>query len=417
MSAAWAVATLVKRIYDLLVAYLVFWVVAFALLAWGLFLGSELVAEAAGFSDQDLMWVWIGRRVGFNGTQARLATFAPIHGAVMLLLWRPLAWLRDQIGEWIDQFTAGLERATSGTPHCIVVAEAAFSLAITAAMIPFVIQPTMVPLSVTQEAWAERLTHLVDGSASAAFAESMVGMGRRLWAPDQASVRAGTSLDFASSEGLMDRWDPLIWDAVDGDPHRFAQVKAVVWVESAGRQFAVSHTGCLGLMQFCVGTARRAPFQQIFGTGTVFPCGCPPGGCQVSAGMKEALETADQGAVEAGRASFPCDLSDARFDPERSIGSGARYLSDLSDELGDNLLLMYVGYNSGPSIARRVFADLGGDGAASVEDIEVHLEGQLRPYYRSAEARAKGLTGTHLPKLNAAYLRYRDQAGSGPPAG
>ena len=38
-----------------------------------------------------------------------------------------------------------------------------------------------------------------------------------------------------------------------------AFIKAFMWVESGGRQFAVSSTGCAGLMQFCPGTART-PF-------------------------------------------------------------------------------------------------------------------------------------------------------------
>ena len=411
------VGTLVKRVYDLVASYLLFWVLAGAMLAWLLFIGSDQLATRFGFSDQDLMWAYLGRPIGLNGTQMRLVTFAPVHLVTAAVLWKPMGWARERIAGVIEQFTDGLQRATAGTPHCIIVAEAGFTLAITASLVPFVLQPTMVPLEMTKSAWAQRVTHLVDGSASAAFVESGIGLWKRLLAPDQESVRAGTSAQFAIGDGLMDRWDPVIWDAVDGDRHRFAQVKAVIWVESAGRQFAVSHTGCLGLMQFCVGTARREPFKAIFGSGTVYPCGCPDGGCTVSQSMKEALEVGDQATISANKRSFPCELSDSRFDPHKSIGSGSRYLSDLSADLGDNLLLMYVGYNSGPTIAKRVFADLQGNGEATVEDIALHLESELAPFYSTAERRAKGLTSTHLPKLDAAYDRFYAEAAAGPPAG
>jgi hypothetical protein len=68
---------------------------------------------------------------------------------------------------------------------------------------------------------------------------------------------------------------------------------------------------------------------------------------------------------------------------------------------------MYIGYNSGPSVARQVWADVGADPAADLTDIEPHLADAMRPYFaESADRRARSLLETHLPKLRRAYERY-----------
>ena len=87
----------------------------------------------------------------------------------------------------------------------------------------------------------------------------------------------------------MDRWDPYLLEAAEGDRELFARTKAFMWVESGGRQFALSATGCAGLMQFCASTAQRRPFGGIFGVGAVSACGCDD--CSVPREVQIALET------------------------------------------------------------------------------------------------------------------------------
>lgn len=77
-----------------------------------------------------------------------------------------------------------------------------------------------------------------------------------------------------------------------------ALIAAVIAVESAGRDRAVSHKGAQGLMQLIPATARR------FG------------------------------------------VTDS-FDPAQNIGGGAAYLRWLLDRFGDDILLALAGYNAG----------------------------------------------------------------------
>lgn len=290
--------------------------------------------------------------------------------------------------------------------------EIAFSCSITLLLFPFVVQPTLVPLRWNTHHWVRRAANLADGSASIALVESVVGLYRRLVArpvigPGINDRQFESSFGNQSTAGpSMKRWDPLIWDAVKGDAEAFALVKAVLWVESGGRQYAVSSTGCVGLMQFCSQTARNSTFRQIFGIGQVYPCRCE-GPCQVPRPLQRELESGDGGRVSACRELFVCELSDARFDPTKSIAAGWRYLRALQQQLGNNLYLTYVGYNSGPRVAERLYAALGHDNHADLRRLGLHLHAALRPHYgHTAPARAKALLAVHLPKLRRAYDDY-----------
>lgn len=172
----------------------------------------------------------------------------------------------------------------------------------------------------------------------------------------------------------------------------------------------MSRTGCVGLMQFCARTAREGAFRDTFGLGQVYACDCR-GGCRVPRERRVELESGDPERLARQQEHFPCELTDARFDARKSIAAGWRYLGQLRGELGGNLALMYIGYNSGPHVARRLFEALGRRGDASLQRIARHLPAALRPYYgASAEARARGLARVHLPKLLAADALYRAQA-------
>jgi len=234
--------------------------------------------------------------------------------------------------------------------------------------------------------------------------EPVVGPGidARELAPRSAGPRA--------AEPAMARWDDLIWQTVGGDPQAFALVKAVLWVESAGRQFAVSQTGCAGLMQFCTTTARSDGFRDIFGMGRVYPCRCD-GPCNVPQPMQQDLESGDKQRILAHERAFVCALNDARFDPNKSIAAGWRYLSTLRQRVGGNIYLTYIGYNSGPKVAQRVFTRLGGNAKAKLTQIGRHLVGAMRPVYgASAEPRASSLLQVHLPRLKRAFRTYQAQA-------
>ena len=156
-------------------------------------------------------------------------------------------------------------------------------------------------------------------------------------------------------------------------------------------------------MQFCASTAQQPPFRSVFGVGRVTACGCRD--CSVPRGVVVALET-DPAAVTEHAAAFPCNLSDARFDGERAIRAAVLYVEDLRGDVGGNLALMYIGYNAGPRVARALHRELGSE--VTLDGLRPHLAKALAPYYgRAAAGRARGLTEVHLPKLMAAYDRWR----------
>ncbi|MBD3309937.1 transglycosylase SLT domain-containing protein [Candidatus Woesearchaeota archaeon] len=78
-----------------------------------------------------------------------------------------------------------------------------------------------------------------------------------------------------------------------------ALIVGMIMQESAGRPEAISSTGCAGLMQFCYGTATD--FQYIFGD--ITRCDCSPCKCSLE--------------------------NDGRFDEEKSIQAGTKYMSQL----------------------------------------------------------------------------------------
>ena len=266
------------------------------------------------------------------------------------------------------------------------------------------LQPTLVSIyRFDQTSWWERTANLLDGrSATYAWQAGSAVWGRlrgRPWAKTMPGGKDGGKMG-----SRMSRWDPLL-TAATRDRHHFAQTKAFMWVESAGRQFAVSQTGCAGLMQFCVTTAQRAPFKSIFGAGNITACDCGGKPCSIPKRIRRELET-DPDAVRRHASTFPCSLSDARFDGDRAIRAGAAYTTELSEDVGDNLYLMYIGYNSGPAVAKRLHKIVGSD--ATLDEIRPHLATVLSRWYGSrASARANGLLDVHLPKLMGAYKSYR----------
>jgi Transglycosylase SLT domain len=419
---------LLKGVYDLLATYLLAWVLLFALLAWcfQLLLGGA-VSLVGDFASTESFWNWVRRALPVNVTLLRLAVFGLLHLIVFWTLRRRIVRLKAWVERGADRLIARYRRWSNGGR---AAAGGLFSLFVSALLVPFVVQPTLVPLNLSGRAWASRAANLADGSATDALVESVVGLYRKLYAEPAVTDRGVTPDEFDESlhgiakhelgaggpggpppasrrrRPLMDRWDPLIWKVVGGDRRAFARVKAFMWVESGGQQFAVSSTGCSGLMQFCSRTARSGGFRRVFGLGQVYPCSCR-GRCGVSRRARRELESGDPERIAAQRRGFPCDLSDARFDPRKSIKAGHLYVRRLAKLHGGNILVMYVGYNSGPAVAKRLWSALRRDAKADLQSVARHLPAALAPYYGSAAAgRARSLVRVHLPKLARAYRLY-----------
>ncbi|QDG49270.1 lytic transglycosylase domain-containing protein [Persicimonas caeni] len=429
------VARVTKGIYDILATYLLAWVLFFALTAFGFHFGLEAAARALGFDSPDVWWRKLAGPLGETGVVwFRLLAFGSLHAAIVYFLRGPLGVIQEKLEAGFDRVADLFKYITRERGKLRVVGHIVFTLVVTLLLVPFVLQPTLVPQYTTGQAWLERGANLADGTASRFVADSVVGLYRKLYA-DPVEAEGGVSsaeVDAAQAahdarpplpddpdgtdgpttppiptgdQPLMDRWDDQIRGAAGGDPVKFAQIKAFMWVESAGRQFAVSHTGCSGLMQFCAGTARSRPYRKVFGVGRVYTCNCD-GPCRIDRQTRRDIET---GIANPGELAdkFPCDLTDARFDAARSIRAGALYIDRLSKRFGGNLYLMYIGYNSGPAVAGEVYKRLGRSNTASLDEIELHLADAMRPHYGAgSERRARSLLRTHLPKIKRAYDRY-----------
>ena len=400
-----AIAHLLKGLYDLVATWILLPVLVMACAAWGLFELSTLFATFTGDETAMLLWRRVSIMTGLSLRTVRLGIFVPAQIVVLVMLWRPMSWARrgmERLGERFLPIQSWISRRV---PALGIALGIVFSLLITTILVPFVLQPTLVPMSFSKEAWLDRVANLADGTASRATVDSVLSVYHHFTAPRTLSRYTLKKVRQERVGGpMMDRWDALIRDATTG-PEHFAQTKAFMWVESAGRQYAVSNTGCLGLMQFCVSTAQRRPFRGIFGAGAVTACGCSA--CTLPRSFQDALETDPDAPL---RPDFPCDPSDARFDAEKAIRAGAAYTQELSDQFGGNLYLMYIGYNSGPAVSRRLWKATGKDPNLDLKTLRTHLAPTLKRWYGSrATSRANGLLDTHLPKLHKAYTTYLRQ--------
>jgi lysophospholipase L1-like esterase len=439
----------IKGLYDLLASYLLAWILFFALVAWGFQAILGLVVGLAGHSSTESFWIWADRRLELDLALLRVIGFGLLHLGVFLLLRRRLRWVQGWLERGVDRVLARYRRWAKEHARGRAVTGGAFSLIVTALLVPFVVQPTLVPLrhGFTGRAWLRRAANLADGSATAAAVESVIGLYRKLYAEPVVSEGV-TGVEFDDSwheieldevevkgeiddpdpvlpgpgpmpyrrRPLMDRWDPLLKQVVKGDRRAFAAVKAFMWVESGGQQFAVSHTGCAGLMQFASRTARTG-FSYIFGRGQIYPCSCRGArGCSVPRSVRKALESGDPARVMAQQSRFPCDLTDARFNPRKSLTAGWAFIGKLQRTYGGNIYLSYIGYNSGPAVAQRLWRAIGKNSRAGLDVIAPQLPRALEPYYgAAASTRARSLLRVHLPKLGRAYRLYLRQV-SAPPS-
>ncbi len=452
-----------KRIYDILASYLLFWMVYVTAISVALHEGFRFLWEHLGVENADLVWAQMATRVGLEVDQTRLAVVILLHLLIFVVLRRPIAVVQPWFERRIDSLAGIFDRVTSDRFSLRLFGEATFTIVVTALLVPFVIQPTLVRGN-SAEAWIERGVNLIDGSAVFETRDSVIAFYRQIGAepvvveegvdsaavdeaiaaaddPDLPEPEVGVvpKFDYPNMQRpdppvgpeettagvpgaersalrlevvnapmpIMDRWDDDILDAVDHDLELFSYVKAFMYVESAGRQYAVSRTGCAGLMQFCSGTAKTQPYRKVFGVGKVYACGCRGASCQVPRSVARALESGSKSAVVAQSDDFPCELSDARFDPPKALKAGRLYVERLHRSFGGNIYLMYVGYNSGPAVAKRVWKSVGRNPEASLEQIAEHLPAALEPYYgSSSDARARSLVRVHLPKIAKAQQRF-----------
>ena len=372
---------------------------------------TNLLSSAVGIE----LTAWLtslGTFFEIDGTWFRLVLFGLLQASFFWLAFPRLRWFEER---WL-RFQAWLgEHVTRRLKEWrrerwLRAGELGITAIVTITVASFILQPTLVAWKFDGTAWLHRAANLLDGTASYAIVDSVFGVGHRAVAepiPQVKPVHPDTIYaDLDQDEiPLIDRWDAHILRAAEGDRTLAAMTKAVMWVESGGRQYALSATGCAGLMQFCASTAQRPPFRAIFGRGQVTACGCRS--CGIPEQTRIELET-DPTAPSRLQSQVPCALSDARFDGPKSVEAGAAYVRLLSKDVGGHLPLIYVGYNAGPLVARRLYKALGEPRELSNSDLQPHLADALRPYYgANADSRARGLLNVHLPKLMRAYDKWR----------
>ena len=414
-----------KGIYDILATYLLAFILPFALAALGLHFVAGTVAAWLEYTSAADMWDAASRTTGVADAYLRLAAMLPAHVVLFFGLRRPRKWAQPYVERAFDSVVQVFLKVTRPFPGARAFGEFAFSLVVTLLLIPFVWQPTLVH-DTDARSWVERTANLLDGTASAELIDSVVGLYRQIYA--EPVVAEGVTYEelekvleqiddngeptlpplAGGKEPLMDRWDPYIVAVAGGELDQYAYIKAFMWVESAGRQFAVSHTGCAGLMQFCSGTAKSEPYREIFGRGQVYTCGCRTKDCRVPREVQKDLESVDPNAINRQKDRFPCEITDARFNPKKAIMAGGTYVSRLRQAYGGNIYLMYIGYNSGPAVANKVWRAVGRKPGATLQEIEFHLPAAMMPHYGAgSKRRAASLVKNHLPKLKKAFERYK----------
>ncbi len=412
-----------KGIYDLIGTYLLIAIIPFIFASLVFHIITLAASMHLGFSEVDEMWSKLGESIPFDVLWIRFFGYLPLHWVVYRVIKTPRERVNELLEKFATRFINGFKKITQHFPLGRFMAESSFTVLITLFLIPFFVQPTLVRGYFSPLPWIERAANLADGTAIVESVDSVIGLYRKFYSePIIAEGVSSAELEkiFDKSKGdvfvppkpsgnspMMDRWDPYIERTAKGDAAKFAYLKAFMWVESGGRQYALSKTGCSGLMQFCTGTAKSEPFRSIFGRGTVYRCKCKNRVCSVPRSVQKGMETGNREELESHASSFPCELTDARFNPSKAIEAGGAYIDKLRKMVDRNIYLMYIGYNSGPKIAKRVYQLGGNNPEMSLNDIETHLTTALRGTYgSSASGRARSLVRTHLPKIKGAYDTY-----------
>ena len=236
---------LFKGLYDLFVTYLLGWVFLFAVVAFGLHHLADQVAAGLGFGQQKLMWIRLSDWFGLAPHWTRLGVFAFGHVLFYVAMRKPIGLIKGLLERTSDDVGESFDQVQPKPSALKALGGLVFSIIVTVLVVPFVIQPTIVPLRMDMQSWAKRATNLVDGTASDAVVESAVGLYRKVYASryDQGAVASKDDFDQVldaqnvetkgldgptpapkpvGKQPMMDRWNPSIWEAVGGDPKGFA---------------------------------------------------------------------------------------------------------------------------------------------------------------------------------------------------
>ena len=182
LKAAKFILRTLKGIYDILATYLLLFIIPFALAGFVFHLGFLALAEALGYASDAALWTAASSTLHVSSSVLRIVLFLPLHYAAFRLLRAPVTRIWPRVEAAFDQLIAAFHWFTERLPGLRVAGSITFTLVVTALLVPFVIQPTLVPEWDDERAWLERTANLLDGTAVATIADSVVGLYRRIYA-------------------------------------------------------------------------------------------------------------------------------------------------------------------------------------------------------------------------------------------
>ncbi len=202
----------------------------------------------------------------------------------------------------------------------------------------------------------------------------------------------------------VDRWTPDIQAVCQGDTNCVALVKAFMRSESGGNPYAVSWSGCAGLMQFCYTTAEGmdvfspGPLQNCCENYVRTPDRTVPNRCMTSQNHCK-----DQG------------YTDIRFHPQRNIYAGASALlrKQRDSRVRGNIYLLAVSYNAGMGIVPHVVTRLEGR-TPTPENIEPIMLASLLDhpnYQRWDRSKLEQKARNMVPYMRGIARRYAEEYG------
>ena len=180
-----------KGFYDILASYLLVIVLYVAVVSLGLHALFSLLSNALGMDDVAMMWSELTRRVGVSGIWLRLVIYGGSQLGLLWLLKGPLKTTGNLAERVIDKVVAGYTWFARRAPRLSVFTGGVFTVMVTLLLIPFLVQPTLVPLRADGYTMTERAANLVDGTATLALHDSVVGFYRRLYEEPKVQGKRG----------------------------------------------------------------------------------------------------------------------------------------------------------------------------------------------------------------------------------
>ena len=201
----------IKGIYDILATYLLLFLVPFCAASVVIWLLTGQAATFFEFESRDAMWSLVSGKLGLPDTWIRLAAVLPIHLSIWWLLRRPVAMALPFLEAGFDKVVSAFKWATSRAVWIRTAVEILFSIVVTAVLIPFVIQPTLVP-GFGPQSWVERAANFTDGTASAEIADSngaifiILVTGQKLFSPVARLVQCYTKANLGRFISHSEAW-------------------------------------------------------------------------------------------------------------------------------------------------------------------------------------------------------------------